>query len=87
MRDEAEPDKNRLPKGVLGFEIYRKIGGEPPVDLKDCEFLTLDIVPPYKVVYEGADAGKMVYYIFRWRFRDDDSVSPISQTISATITG
>jgi hypothetical protein len=29
--DEATPDSKRRPRGVLGCEIYRKIGGAPPV--------------------------------------------------------
>lgn len=84
--DEAAPDIKRRPRGTLGLEIYRKIGGAPPVDVSECTFLTLDTETPYYCEYSGADVGKMVHYMMRWRFRDE-STSPWSETISATVTG
>ena len=86
FRDESQLDSKRIPRGVLGAEIYRKIGGEPPASLKECNFLVLDTRTPYVIEYDGEDAGKIVHYIFRWRFRDE-STSPISETVSATVAG
>jgi hypothetical protein len=84
--DEAAPGSRRKPKGVFGCEIYRKIGGTPPVDYTECSFLTLDTESPYLVPFDGADAGKTAYYMLRWRFKDE-STSAWSETVSATITG
>lgn len=84
--DEAAPDVKRKPAGTLGCEIYRKIGGAPPVDFKECAFLALDTATPYLCEYDGADAGEMVHYMLRWRLRDE-STSPWSETVSATVTG
>ena len=86
FRDEARPEHKRNPRGVIGAEIYRKIGGEPPASLKECNFLSLDTRTPYVIGYDGEDAGKTVHYMIVWRFRDD-SVSPISETVSATVAG
>ena len=84
--DESTPDKKRKPKGVFGCEIYRKIDAVPPADIKDCVFVALDRQTPYLLEYDAPDAGKMAHYILRWRM-NDDSTSPLSETVSATITG
>jgi hypothetical protein len=84
--DESTPDKKRKPRGVFGCEIYRKIDAVPPADIKDCVFVALDRSTPYLCEYDAPDAGKMAHYILRWRM-NDDSTSPISETVSATITG
>ncbi len=84
--DEADPENRRKPRGVLGAEIWVKIGGPQPGDEKDCVFLTVDASTPYVAAYDGADAGKMAHYMLRWRMRDG-SVSGWGETVSATITG
>jgi hypothetical protein len=84
--DEATPDAKRNPRGVLGCEIWQKIGGAPPADYKECIFRGLDTKTPYTWEFDAADVGKMVHYMLRWRFRDE-STSAWSETISATVTG
>lgn len=85
FRDEAAPNIKRRPAGAIGCEIFIKIGGAPPVDDKECDFLTLDTNTPYLAQFNGADAGKTAHYMLRWRLKD--GTSPWSTTISATITG
>jgi hypothetical protein len=84
--DEAAPDSKRLPRGVLGCEIYQKIGGAPPADFRECVFRGLDTKTPYVWEFAAEDVGKMVHYMLRWRHRDD-STSAWSETVSATVTG
>jgi hypothetical protein len=84
--DEATPGSKRLPRGVLGSEIWQKIGGAPPADFKECIFRGLDTKTPYTWEFEAEDVGKMVHYMLRWRFRDE-STGAWSETISATVTG
>lgn len=84
--DEASPDSKRNPRGVLGGEVWQKIGGAPPADFKECIFRGLDTKTPYTWEFEAEDVGKMVHYMLRWRFRDE-STSAWSETISATVTG
>lgn len=84
--DEAAPESRRRPRGTIGCEIFVKIGGAPPADDADCQFLTLDTRTPYVAAYDGAQAGQMAHYLLRWRLRDG-ATSAWSETVSATITG
>ncbi|MBX3294187.1 MAG: hypothetical protein KF762_00505 [Acidobacteria bacterium] len=84
--DAASLDNKRKPRGTMGCEIWLKLDGPPPVDEKECTFLTLDSKTPYLAEYSGTDAGKMAHYLLRWRM-NDGSVSAWGETVSATITG
>jgi hypothetical protein len=84
--DAESLDNKRKPRGVLGCEIWVRIGSDAPGNEKDCNFLTVDASTPYAAEYAPADAGKTAHYMLRWRMRDG-AVSAWSETISATITG
>ena len=84
--DAASLDNKKKPRGVMGAEIWVKIGDPAPGNEKDCVFLTLDAFTPYVAEYDPADAGKTAHYMIRWRMRDG-SVSAWGETVSATITG
>jgi hypothetical protein len=86
IADEAAPALKRKPRGAVGCEIYVKIGGEPPAHIKECAFLTFTRKTKYKAEFGGEHVGKQAHYILRWHLKDD-SVSPVSETVSATITG
>jgi len=84
--DESAPDSKRKPRGVFGCEIYLKIGGAPPTSAKECVPCGVDRKTPYIWEFDAEDVGKMAHYMLRWQF-NDDSFSPWSQTVSATVTG
>jgi len=84
--DAATTGSRRRPRGVLGCEIWVKIGDPAPGGEKDCRFLTIDAATPYLAELDPADVGKTAHYMFRWRMRDG-SISGWSETVSATITG
>ncbi|MFZ1701239.1 MAG: hypothetical protein WBO10_14850 [Pyrinomonadaceae bacterium] len=84
--EATTPDNKRRPRGAMGAEIYVKLDGAPPIDEKECTFVTVDSATPYVAQYDGANAGKMAHYLMRWRMRDG-STGPWSETLSATITG
>ena len=84
--DAAIAGKKRRPRGVLGCEIWVKIGDPPPGDEKDCRFLTIGTGAQCSAEFEPDDVGKTAHYMLRWRMRDG-SVSSWSETVSATITG
>lgn len=84
--DEATPDQKRKPAGTVGCQIYEKVGGNPPIDAKECSFVALDTATPYVKEFDGADAGKMIHYMLRWQLKDG-SYSSWSETVSATVTG
>lgn len=86
FRDAATPDSNKKPAGILGAEIWHKIGGTAPTDNQECEFLALDTTTPYVATFDDADAGKTVYYLLRWQAKkgDKDDWSEVAQ---ATVNG
>lgn len=86
FRDAATPDTDKKPAGILGAEIWYKIGGTAPVDNKECQFLALDTATPYVATFDGADAGKTVYYLLRWQSKNGDQ-GDWSDVAQATVNG
>jgi hypothetical protein len=84
--DASDLGNKRKPRGVMGCEIWVKVGGDEPGNEKDCVFLTVDASTPYLAEYGSDKVGQMAHYMLRWRMRDG-SVSAWSETTSATITG
>ena len=83
FKDQNAPRKAK-PKGVMGCEIWAKVGGAPPTDPSECQFVANDTNSPYLNQFTGADAGKTVHYILRWLSSRQEK-GPWSETISATI--
>ncbi len=84
--EATTPDNKRRPKGTIGAEIFVKIDGPPPTDVKECTYLATDSATPYVIDYPGSEAGKMAHYMLRWAMKDG-SIRAFSETVSATITG
>lgn len=83
---DAKGARRGKPSGATACEVWRKIGGAPPADLSECEFVGAPSRSPYRIVYGGETAGQTVHYILRWRTARGE-VGPISETLSATVTG
>ena len=49
----------RRPRRTMGADIFLRIDGPRPTDVKDCAYLATDSQSPYVVEYEASDAGKM----------------------------
>jgi len=84
--DEATPTRKAKPDGVMGCEIWVKVGTTPPADPGECTFLALDTASPYVAEFDGADAGKTAYYMLRWVTTRGEK-GPWSETVAATIAG
>ena len=82
--DEATPTKKAKPAGVMGAELWVKIGDPAPVDPDELTFLSLDTRTPYTADYAGADAKKTAHYMLRW-VNTKGEKGPWSETASATI--
>lgn len=82
--DEATPTRKAKPKGVMGVELWVKIGDPPPVDETQLTFLATDTRTPYVATYPGADANKVAHYMLRW-VNTRGEKGPWSETASATI--
>lgn len=74
------------PAGMLGAEIWSKLGGAPPTDDSDVTFLALDTRSPDLVDYTAAESGQIAPYMLRW-INTRSERGPWSETVSATIGG
>ena len=84
--DETTPNTRAKPDGVMGCEIWVKVGDPAPTDPSQLQFLGTDTRTPYVAEYGGEDAGKVAHYMLRW-VNTKGEQGPWSQTVSATITG
>jgi hypothetical protein len=82
--DSLTPLSSAKPAGVLGCEIYRKIGGTAPASIADCDFLGTDSASPFVVPFGSVSGGQMCYYLARWANRNG-LTGPTSDLISATV--
>lgn len=84
--DEGTPTAKAKPAGVIACEIWMKVGGPPPTDLSECVFLAVDTRTPYVATFEGSDANQTAHFIGMWVSTRGEK-GPLSETVSATITG
>lgn len=84
--DETTPNSKAKPEGVMGCEIWVKVGDPAPTDPGQLQFLGMDTRTPYVAEYTGEDANKVAHYMMRW-VNTKGEQGPWSQTVSATITG
>lgn len=82
--DENTPNSRAKPDGVRGCQIWCKIGS-PAADPSELSYLATDTASPYVVHFNGADAGKVVYYWLRWE-NTRGEVGPWSDVIMATVS-
>ncbi|EDX73626.1 hypothetical protein MC7420_6674 [Coleofasciculus chthonoplastes PCC 7420] len=84
--DETTPTRKAKPSGMIGSEIWVKIGDPPPTDPKELTFVALDTATPYVMEFSGEDVGKTAYFMLRWVNTKGES-GPWSQTVSMMIPG
>jgi hypothetical protein len=82
--DEETPNSRAKPAGVRGCQIWCKIGS-PVVDPSELSYVATDTASPYVHHFNGADAGKVVYYWLRWE-NTRGEVGPWSDVVMATIS-
>jgi len=84
--DEATPTSKAKPAGVMGVEIWVKVGDPAPVDpIADLRFLGVDTRTPYLAEYSGADGGQPAHYMARWVNAKGEK-GPWSETLTVTIS-
>ncbi|MDR0729002.1 MAG: hypothetical protein LBF19_02610 [Prevotellaceae bacterium] len=72
------------PKHALGFEIWRKVGGEPPASDSDWTLVVTAPHSPYDLHYNQSESGLRVYYRLRW-VNTMGVAGDWSETVSAII--
>jgi hypothetical protein len=83
--DNSSESKAR-PSGVMGAEIWVKIGGEATMNEDDYKFLALDTATPYIAIHKAEDIGKKAHYMLRWVSTRSDK-GAWSDVSSGIITG
>lgn len=64
--DETTPNRKAKPAGVLGVEIWNKVGDEPPTGEAELRFVAVDTSSPFVVNFNSAEGGKTAFYWLRW---------------------
>lgn len=82
--DEATPTSKAKPAGVMGCELWVKIGGAPPLDASETSFVATDTKSPYVAHFNGSDGGKLAHWMLRW-VNTRGEAGPWSETVSVTI--
>jgi hypothetical protein len=57
--------KSKPPK-VHGFEVWHKVGGDPPANDSEWVYANFSSRSPLLINYPQTEVGKTVYYRFRW---------------------
>ncbi|MGD9790231.1 MAG: hypothetical protein AB7Q00_01765 [Phycisphaerales bacterium] len=64
--DETTPNRKAKPAGVLGVEIWNKVGDAPPAGEGELRFVAVDTSSPFVVNFNSAEGGKTAFYWLRW---------------------
>lgn len=82
--DSATPTRRGKPAGVLGVEIWNKVGTTPPAGESDLRFVAVDTSAPYVLNFPSEEGGKTAYYWLRWVSPTGER-GPWSEQTAATI--
>ncbi len=82
--DSATPTRKAKPAGVLGVEIWNKVGTTPPASESELRFVAVDTNAPYVLNFDAADGGKTNYVWMRW-ISPTGERGPWSEQAQATI--
>ncbi len=83
--DENTPTRKAKPAGVLGAEIWCKVGAPAPTDPSELIFLGLCTRTPFVANFDGAAGGQMAYYWLRW-VNGQGEKGPWGEQVNATIS-
>jgi hypothetical protein len=82
--DSATPTKKAKPAGVMGVEIWNKVGTTPPANESELRFVAVDTNAPYVMNFDSNDGGKTNYVWLRWVSPTGER-GPWSEQAQATI--
>ena len=84
--DADTPRSRRKPAGVIGCELWLKVGDGAPSNEEGCTLVALDTASPYLCEHEAADAGKTAHWLLRWVSTRGEK-GPFGPVVSAKING
>jgi hypothetical protein len=82
--DSENPTRRARPAGVIGFNLYYKVGGAAPTSTAECTFGGLFSRPRFGIDFPAGDGNKTVWYIVV-AVTAKGLVGPMSETLEATI--
>lgn len=82
--DSATPTRKAKPAGVLGVEIWNKVGVAPPTGETELRFVAIDTDAPFTLNFASEDGNKTAYYWLRWVSPTGER-GPWSEQAQATI--
>ena len=83
--DEHTPNSHAKPYGVRGCQIWEKVGS-PAINASELTYVATISKAKFINHFNGADAGKVVYYWARWENTRGET-GPWSAVVAATIAG
>ncbi|MDR2040729.1 MAG: hypothetical protein LBP98_00215 [Tannerella sp.] len=81
---DSESKSAGKPAHVIGFEIWRRTGGDTEPAFEEMQFVELATRSPHTLEYTSADRGKMVWYATRW-VNTRGEKGPWSEILSAIV--
>ena len=76
--------KTARPAGVVGCEIYIKIGGCAPKEISELTYVGVCETSPFEIQFEINQRDSFVYYWLRW-INKNGECGPWSETISSMV--
>jgi hypothetical protein len=81
---DSESKRAAKPPHVIGFQVYRLIGGKAEPAYEDMQFVGMATRSPYTVTYASEQRGQLVFYATRW-VNTRGETGPWSEIVSAII--
>jgi hypothetical protein len=81
---DSESKSAGKPKHVIGFELWRRIGGDTTPKYDEMTLVEVATRSPHKVEYTSVDRGTLVWYAARW-VNTRGEKGPWSETVSAIV--
>jgi hypothetical protein len=82
--DEMTPTRRAKPPGVIGVEVWAKIGTTPPASESELTYMGIDSSTPAVLNFTAEDGNKTAYYWARW-VTGTGARGPWSEQVAATI--
>jgi hypothetical protein len=81
---DSESKRAAKPKHVIGFQIYRFVGGKAEPTYEDMQFVAMATRSPFTVKYTSGQRGLMVFYATRW-VNTRGETGPWGEIVSAIV--
>jgi hypothetical protein len=81
---DSETKSAGKPAHVIGFEIWRRVGGSNEPTYEEMQLVELATHSPHTLAYPSTERGQMIWYALRW-VNSRGEKGPWSEIVSAVI--